>query len=243
MCRQFVLEYLPPKTTDAALTARRHLFNSWTNRRPSQVDGDTWHHRLGHPGPEALHQTIKTMVGGKVRGPALVEYEECAKSKMMKQIRRAPRPVDESDLSPAYRISLDIHDFKTLGKAKVRHLLLLTDRYSGYHWDYYLPKRESSFIVACLDDFLKQMDRQNGLKPSIIECDNEVRNAITRFLRSKGIKVEPSAPHTPSQNGLAERAARHIKQRILSMRTASKLPAALWPEIARCAVYLTNRIS
>jgi hypothetical protein len=161
----------------------------------------------------------------------------------MKQIRRAPRPVDESDLSPAYRISLDIHDFKTLGKAKVRHLLLLTDRYSGYHWDYYLPKRESSFIVACLDDFLKQMDRQNGLKPSIIECDNEVRNAITRFLRSKGIKVEPSAPHTPSQNGLAERAARHIKQRILSMRTASKLPAALWPEIARCAVYLTNRIS
>ena len=131
LCRQFVLEYLSPTETDAAMATRRNRFNSWTSRPPSKEDGNTWHHRLGHPGPEALYQTIKATVGGKIRGPTLVECDECAKAKMVKQNRRAPRKVD--DPRPGVRIGLDLHDFKFHGKGKMRHLLLLTDRCSGYH--------------------------------------------------------------------------------------------------------------
>jgi hypothetical protein len=236
---QFVLEYLPPSLDRAALHARHAAFDSWAARPPSQVDGDTWHHRLGHPGSEALQQSVHASTGMKIHGPTMVECDECAKAKITKQIRRTPRnKANEAD--PGRRIGIDFHGFDT-GINKMNHLMLLTDRSSGFMWDYYLPDRLTETIQACLLDFFKILKRQNHTKPAVIECDNEVKKTLSKFLRSKGVKAEPSAPHTPSQNGLAERSARYIKDKILAMRTSAKLPASLWPEIAHSAVYLANR--
>ena len=62
------------------------------------------------------------------------------------------------------------------------------------------------------------------------------------FLEEQFIKVEPSAPYTQAQNGGAERSGGVIKEKSRAMRTSSKLPTSLWPEITRAAVYLHNRI-
>jgi hypothetical protein len=234
---QYVVEDLPPSIEGEALVARRHQFNSWTARNPSQVDGDTWHHRLGHPGSEALQRTIKVTTGAKILGPTTVQCESCATAKITKQIRRTPR---EHLIHPGDRIAIDFHDFGP-GRKGLRYVMLLTDRYSGYWWEYYLIDRYTKTIQAAMTEFLAHMDRQFDIKPKAVECDNEVKKTIKTFLRRQGIKVEPSAPHTPSQNGVAERTARHLKEKVLAMRTSSKLPTHLWPEICRAAVYLANR--
>ena len=55
------------------------------------------------------------------------------------------------------------------------------------------------------------------------------------------IKIEPSPPYTQALNGGAERSGGVVKDKINAMRASSKLPAFLWKEIGRSAVYLLNR--
>jgi len=54
--------------------------------------------------------------------------------------------------------------------------------------------------------------------------------------------VEPLVPNTPAQNRGTKRSGGMITEKIRAMRTGTKLPAVLWPEISKAAVYLHNQI-
>jgi hypothetical protein len=83
------------------------------------------------------------------------------------------------------------------------------------------------------------------LRPKIIEGDNEIftqKHELRDFLEVKEhMRIEPSSAYTGSQNGAAERSGGVIKDKSPAMREGAKLPAKLWPEISRAAVYLHNR--
>jgi hypothetical protein len=51
-----------------------------------------------------------------------------------------------------------------------------------------------------------------------------------------------SCPHTPQQNGIAERKHRHIVESAMSMMHDSNLPVTLWAEAFHTAVYVINRL-
>ena len=68
------------------------------------------------------------------------------------------------------------------------------------------------------------------------------RKAVLTWLQTdQHVKVEPSPPHVKDLDGAAERSGGIVKDKARAMRQAAKLPAALWPEIDRAAVYLHNR--
>ena len=48
-------------------------------------------------------------------------------------------------------------------------------------------------------------------------------------------------PGTPSQNGVAERCNRTLKDMVRSMISNSSLPNSLWGEALKTAVYILNR--
>ena len=120
--------------------------------------------------------------------------------------------------------------------------MLVTDRYTGLVWDFYLQDRTAKSIINVLSYLLDFLKQNHELKPEVIECDNEItsrKSQVYQFIHSCRIKVEPSAPYTQSQNGGAERSGGVIKEKIRAMR--GKLPSRLWPEISKSAVYLHNR--
>jgi hypothetical protein len=161
---QYVLEYLSPNLGRAALYARHTAFDSWAARIPSEADGETWHQRLGHPGKEALQRTVEACSGIKIRGPALVECDECAKAKITRQIRRAPRN-EANEADPGTRIELDFHEFGP-GRSGMNHLMLLTDRASGLAWDYYLPNRNiDNQNRAAAQQVGRRAKRRSSLRP------------------------------------------------------------------------------
>ena len=119
--------------------------------------------------------------------------------------------------------------------------MLVSDRYSGLTWDFYLEDRTAQSIINALSYLFNLLEQNYNLKPEIIECDNEIttqKPPVFQFLQARRLKVEPSAPYTQEQNGGAERLGGVIKQKIRAMR--GKLPSSLWPEISRAAVYLYN---
>jgi hypothetical protein len=117
--------------------------------------------------------------------------------------------------------------------------MLVTDRWSGYYWDYYLPNRKAKTILAARKHLFGMLKRQYRIESKVVEVDNELTTQkpdVRNYLEF--MKVEP---YTQGQNGGAERSGGVLKDEIRTMAIAANLPDELWPEISRAAVYLHNR--
>jgi len=76
-----------------------------------------------------------------------VECEACGESKAKRQIRRQRRKFLEG---PGERLALDFHDFQR-GYDGYTTLMLVTDRWSGLIWDYYIKgNRTTEDIITAL---------------------------------------------------------------------------------------------
>ena len=122
-------------------------FNSWTKRAPILGDAShatRWHSRLSHPGPEALEHVVTCAQGLHLKGaPTTVECEACGVAKAKRVIPREPRSIDQG---PGEHLAIDFHEFETERGPKP-HLMLITDRWSGYTGDLYLQNRYASTVI------------------------------------------------------------------------------------------------
>ena len=240
---QTVLESVPAQFSKQAFHARRNQFNSWTERAPSSASDEMWHLRLGHPGPEALRHFQGHSRGVRVKGAiTTVDCDACACAKAKQLISREPR---DDVLKAGTRLAIDFHDFEDDVEG-YSSLMLVTDRYSGFIWDFYLKDRKSDTIIEAFEMLFGILKTQYQVVPEVIECDNEIvdqKPKVRDFLEQppRSIRLEPSAPYTQDQNGGAERSGGVIKNKARAMRLGSNLPPFLWVEIYRCAVYLYNR--
>lgn len=243
---QFVIEN-PPSDSDAEYRASffqypsRHKHNSWTPRPSRRADSETWHLRLGHPGPAGVEHLVRSTTGAKVKGVPMTKCDACAEGKMKRQIRRFPR--DLSEYNAGEKLGIDFHEFEE-DKEHFSNLLLINDRVSGYMWDYYLRDRKADTIITALKSHIGFLQRQYGISVKAIESDNEIvsiKGRVKDFLDSQFIRTENSPPYTQALNGAAEHSGGVVKEKINAMRGGAKLPEALWREICRTAVYLLNR--
>jgi hypothetical protein len=235
---QWVLEYHPtPQPIQAALHT-----NSRTARASQRVSAITWHKRLGHPGPAAIEHLVQQTQGVRIKGITTVQCNACGIAKAKRQIRRTPR---NNDLGPGERLALDFHSYEKQEVTKERSQMLVSDRFSGFQWDFYFTdNRPASSIIEKLKIFFTFLDVNLHIKVKVIEADNEittVKPAVLRWINTQGIVVEPSAPDTQAQNGGAERSGGVNKEKARAMRLDANLSWELWPEITRAAVYLYNR--
>ncbi|KMQ86359.1 copia protein, partial [Lasius niger] len=72
-----------------------------------------------------------------------------------------------------------------------------------------------------------------GRRIKIVRSDNGIEfknDRMSRYMASRGITLETSAPYVHEQNGRAEREIRTIVESARTMLTARKLPTKLWAE-------------
>jgi len=121
--------------------------------------------------------------------------------------------------------------------------MFIHDRFSGLSFSYFMSTHgQEKENLRILKDFVNWMTTHFNLKIQVIRSDNEMaRKKTLNWLRSKGIKFEPSAPRTQAQNGAAERSGGVIMEKARAMRISANLPHNLWKEIINAAVYLYNR--
>lgn len=78
--------------------------------------------------------------------------------------------------------------------------------------------------------------------PKEVRSDNAAEYEGTRnWLEERGIKLKPSAPHSPQQNGVSERMNRTILELARAMRFEKNLPESLWGEAVLHAAWIRNR--
>ena len=122
------------------------------------------------------------------------------------------------------------------------YFVTFIDDYSRYVWIYILKKKCEVF--PCFQKWKASVERMTGHKVKTLRSDNGGEYTSTDFgsyLINEGIRHELTVPHTPEQNGVAERSNRTLMESVCAMLADSKLPHKFWAEALSTAVFLLNR--
>jgi hypothetical protein len=207
------------------------------NKAPKSIDVNVAHELLGHARGTSLVKLAKT-ANWKLTG-TLTKCEACALAKgKARSVSKAPAERASeagtrlyTDLSGPYKSSLGGN----------KYWAIIVDDYSRMKWSYFIP--EKSAIGKVVE---KVLDKINGMHKSTkyLRCDNagENKKELSELCVQRGIQIEFTAPNTPQQNGVAERAFAVILDGALSSMIGAKLTTAyqgfLWAE----AVYAQTKI-
>ena len=127
--------------------------------------------------------------------------------------------------------------------AGARYFVLFKDDFSGWTVAHFMKNK--SEVESLFQAFVARVENETKRKVRILRSDNGgefIGKTFADWLAIKGIKHETSAPHSPEQNGVAERSNRTIMEAARSLLHSKGIPCKLWAEAVNCAVYTLNRI-
>ena len=122
------------------------------------------------------------------------------------------------------------------------YFVTFVDDHSRHVWIYILKHKGEVF--QRFKEWKVLVEKASGRKVKILRSDNggEYTSAeFAAYLTKEGVRHELTIPHTPQQNGVAERLNRILIESVRTMLADSKLPHEFWAEALSTAVYLRNR--
>jgi hypothetical protein len=143
----------------------------------------TWHHRLGHPGPDTLSSLSRSSFINCIS----TKHDLCHACQLGKHIRL---PFSSSPIRVARDfdlIHLDLWTSLVVSVSGSKYYLVILDDFIHYLWTFPLKLKSETFTT--LSNFLAYVATQFGGTVKAIQCDNghEIDNSSTcTFLLSKG---------------------------------------------------------
>ena len=216
----------------------------------STADLKMWHERLGHVGARALEDMVKN---DRVTGVKLGNVEKffCEPCQFGKSCRKSFKESSMSrELKPGECVHTDVcGPIQVKSQGGASYFSTFIDEASNFcHVDFLRHKDE---VFEKFKAYDKLVENKFGARLKIVRSDNggEYKNKrFAAYLVERGIVMENSAPHTPEQNGKAERANPTIFGSARTMLRAKNLPKALWAEthiayrpIDRLSIFSTGR--
>lgn len=231
------------------LEAKRHenlfIFESTENKcLTAQTNASQlWHSRYGHLNFGSLNKMVKQnmVIGLKTSFGNDIVCETCAKSKIC--VKKFPKSSENRATEILDLVHSDIcgpMNKKSIGGS--RYFATFIDDKSRYVSVYFLKSRDE--IFEKFKEFKALSENQSGKKIKAFRSDNGleyVSGAFQEFLASNGINRQLTVPHTPQQNGVAERANRTLVEMARSMLLHAGLDERFWAEAIKTASYLRNR--
>ena len=203
-----------------------------------------WHRRLGHisiNGLKKIHEM--NLVSGMAIADSSqnIECEACIQAKLT----RLPLPKRESRRE---RPAGELTHTDVWGPARVSsisgyryYISFIDDATRHVVLHYMKTKDEASEKVK---NYLTFIERQGQKCPKAVRADNGreyVNKDLIGWCHNKGIELQTTAPHTPEQNGVAERWNRTVLELSRAMLISRDMPSELWPEAMNYATYIRNR--
>lgn len=122
-----------------------------------------------------------------------------------------------------------------------RYYVLFTDDYSRYTWIY--PMQNKSKVFSHFKTLIVMVHNifNSNVKHFQSDGDTEyINHSFSNFCKQLGIQHRLSCPHTPQQNGLAERKHRYIADMTRTLLATSNLPLNFWVEATFTSIYLID---
>ena len=199
-----------------------------------------WHMRLGHMSEIGLAELSKR---GLLDGQSIGKLKFCEHCIFGKHKR-----VKFNTSTHTTEGILDYVHSDLWGPARktsfggARYMMTIVDDYSRKVWPYFLKHKYQAFDV--FKEWKTMVERQTERKVKILRTDNGMEfcsKIFKSYCKSEGIVRHYTVPHTPQQNGVAERMNRTIISKARCMLSNAGLPKQFWAEAVSTACYLINR--
>lgn len=126
--------------------------------------------------------------------------------------------------------------------AQKRYFVTFIDDKSNY-CEVYFIKRKSEVLIV-FEQYKNEVETFTGEKIKSLQTDNSTEYCnleFDAFLQKHGIKRRLTTPHTPQQNGVAERKNRTLVEMARCMMKQAGVPPHFWAEAIYNANYTRNR--
>src|SRR5271155_4114551 len=206
------------------------------------LDVTIWHRRMAHLGEDNIRKLAKMVDGMGIKARTSVGVcEACLQGKQHRQPSHQPGTRSTEVLELVHSDLCGEIDPTTFGGTK--YYLLFTDDLTRMSHIYPLKKKSSAEVLEKFMEYKAEVEKQTGRVIKRLRTDGggEYEKWMGIHLKGSGIIHETTAPYSPDQNGVAERANRTIMERVKSIITEFKLDKRLWMEIVDTVVYLKNR--
>lgn len=209
-----------------------------------------WHRHLGH----ISNQHIQRLVSEGILDPFdLSDFQVCIECIKGKQTN-----VRKKDVNRCGDVLELIHTdicgpFSTPSWNGQQYFITFIDDYSRYNYLYLIHEKSQSLDV--FKNFKAEVENQLSKKIKAVRSNRggeyygrydgfgEQRlGPFAKYLMECGIVPQYTLPRTSSQNGVAERRNRTLKDMVRSMISHSTLLKSLWGETIKTTVYILNRV-
>ena len=124
-----------------------------------------------------------------------------------------------------------------------KYFLLIVDNSTRWMWLYMLEAKSDAFEAFKKFKFLMENKTEYKIRRfRRIEVVSSYLQSSLNFAKKKGIERHLTAPYSPQQNGIVECRNRTVMAMTRSLLKSMHVPAKLWGEAVRHAVYLLNRL-
>jgi hypothetical protein len=203
---------------------------------------DLWHRRLGHLGEENVRKLERLAEGIKLDQESTIGT--CSSCLEGRQTRQPSHDRSELSLKP-----LDLIHSDTSGQISptsiggANYYVTFTDDATRMTYMAPMKSKSAKEMLEKFQEFKAEVKKQLGRKIKRLRTDGggEYEKWMGKHLKGSGIIHETTAPYSPDQNGVAERANRTIMERVKAIIAEAQLDKRLWMDLADTVVYLKNR--
>lgn len=210
----------------------------------SSGDNDkNWHRRMGHLNYKSLYGMSKSesVIGIDNIRRSRCDCQVCYENKMSEAAY--PKEAQNRAVKVLERIHSDIcGPFKQTGVNGSKYFITFVDDYSRLVKVYTIKSRDE--VPRVFQHYKNLMENQTGERIKIFRSDNAAEykgGEMRKILQDSGIIHETSVPHSPQQNGTAERFNRTLVEMARCMLSDTHQPTYLWDEAIHTASYIRNR--
>jgi transposase InsO family protein len=188
-----------------------------------------WHRKVGHMGKEYMRMLVSKNLAEGIPLKRVVPFTcpECQLGRLtQKPFQKAEKlPVTEK----LGLIHMDVCGPIPKSRHGYIYFATITDDATRYKWVILLKTRRE--LAAKFQNWVAFVERQSDRKLKAVRTDNALEftgSEFEEFLTEHGIDHQFSIPHTPQQNGVAERLNRSLVEKVRTMLIQAKLPVSYW---------------
>ena len=224
-----------------AIEHTEHAEETNTTLVRNTMSKSTFHQVTGHAGHQYMNATAK-YYNMDLKG-TVKQCISCSLEKIWQ--KNIPKENNKKSEEPGTRMYLDISSMRKPSIGGRKHWALMVDEATKYKKSFFMKKKSDQ--IGEIVTWLKGLFAKYNIKVKYIRCDNSEENkSLEKRLNQEGLGVifEYTAPGTPQQNGVVERAFVTLMARARAMMNFAgftvKKRELLWCEAAQTVTHLDN---
>ncbi|KAM2035287.1 hypothetical protein ACFX16_038395 [Malus domestica] len=206
-----------------------------------KVKSSIWHKRLGHPSEEIINKML-------TNAQLQISIDTCPSlcpACIHGKTSRLPFHVKQERSKVLFeKIHLDVWGPSPQKSIEgFRYYISFIDDCSRFVWIYPMINKSDAFSIFC--KFYAFVVTQFNGSIKYLQSDGGgeyMSKKFKQFLDSKWMIHHISCPHTPQQNGLAERKHRHVVETTISLLSDAQWSSLFWYHACSHAAFLINRM-